>query len=55
MWKAEWEICEIKVDKDVSYAQARRIYEDLYTLYTLYTRGFKKKGKGNACGFLLIY
>lgn len=26
VWKAEREICEIKVDRDVSYAHARRIY-----------------------------
>ena len=26
-WKAEREICEIKVEQDVSYAHARRLYE----------------------------
>lgn len=27
VWKAEKEICEIKVDRDVSYAHARRLYD----------------------------
>ena len=49
-WKKEREICEMKVDRDISYAHARRIYAE--THQTPITRPYASvvRGQGDASG-----
>ena len=50
MWKKEREICELKVDRDVSYAHARRIYAEAHQPPTVRPYASVVRGQGDAPG-----
>ena len=50
MWKQEREICELKVDRDVSYAHARRLYAETHQAPTIRPYASVVRGQGDAPG-----